>query len=205
MKKYHYLYLLFDKENNFYIGRRSCDIDPSIDRYMGSSRNKKFFPIKKRIISIVDNENILKEKERFLIRKFISNKKCMNLAVPPINDVWGTFKWANNGEKNIQIRGSECLPEGFKFGRFKPFGNNHPTIGTYQWIKGGETKRSKNCPGEGWIRGSYYNGSKNLNSRATTGFKWITNGVESKLVNSDFYLEEGWRYGRVIKDEKSKA
>lgn len=196
----HYLYLLFDKEGNFYIGRRSYKgHNVSLDKYMGSSKNKTFLPVEKKIVSFANSLQELKKRERSLIMKFISNEKCKNLAIPPIKDAWGTFKWITNGKKNIQIRDKEAIPEGFRLGRTNPFGNTHPTEGTKQWIKNGKTKRSAKCPGPGWKLGAYYDGRKNLNPRATVGMRWITNGVESKLIKSTIPLEEGWRFGRIIK------
>jgi len=196
----HYLYILFDEHKNFYIGRRSYrGKNISLNKYMGSSKNKSFKPQTKKIISFASSLEDLKKRERFLILRFIGNSKCVNLSVPPIKDAWGTFRWITNGSKNIQIRDNEAIPQGFKLGRSKPFGDKHPTEGTIQWIKNGETKRSKQCPGEGWKRGSYYDGRKNLNPRATSGMKWITNGFENKLVKQDYKLEPGWKYGRKIK------
>jgi hypothetical protein len=196
----HYLYVIFDREKNFYIGRRSYrGSDISLDRYMGSSKNSSFKPLKKSVISFANSLQELKSRERALILKFISHSKCKNLSIPPIKDAWGTFKWITNGKKNIQIRDDEAIPEGFKLGRFNPFGEEHPTKGCKQWIKDGKTKRCKECPGPGWKLGSYYDGRLNLDPRATTGMRWITNGVESKLVKHDFVLQKGWKYGRKIK------
>lgn len=196
----HYLYILFDKEGNFYIGRRSYKgTNVASDKYMGSSKNKTFLPIEKKIVSFANSLQELKKRERSLIMRFISNKRCKNLTIPPVKDAWGTFKWITDGRKNIQIRDEEAIPYGFKLGRTDPFGNKHPTEGTKQWIKDGKTKRSIECPGPGWKLGSYYDGRKNLNPKATSGMKWITNEVESKLVKSTETIEEGWRFGRTIK------
>jgi len=196
----HYLYLLFNREKDFYIGRRSYKgSNLSKDSYMGSSKDKTFFPAEKRIIAFAGSLEELKRRERSLIIKFVSNPKCRNLAIPPIKDCWGTFKWITNGRKNIQIRDAEAIPEGFNFGRVNAFGGKHPTEGCKQWIKDGETKRSINCPGPGWKLGSYYDGRKNLNPKATIGMKWITDGIESKLVKNLKNLEEGWKLGRTVK------
>jgi hypothetical protein len=192
----HYLYLVFNEENDYYVGRRSSKKDPSQDKYMGSSSDKTFNPVKKNIIAICDSYEELKSRERSLICRHIGHPKNKNKMVPPINDAWGTFKWATNEQKNIQIRDG-ILPSGFRWGRMRPFGETHPTKGTTQWIKDGETKRSKNCPGEGWVPGSYYNGKSNFNPTATKGYFWVTNGGESKLLPPDSEIPNGWKKGRT--------
>ena len=195
---FHYLYLVFDEANDYYIGRRSTEVDPSKDKYMGSCKNPSFKPVSKKVIALVDTYEDLKVRERSLIMSHIQHKKNRNGMVPPENDIFGSFRWANNGRKNIQVRDG-VLPQGFKWGRHKPFGDSHPTKGTLQWVKDGETRRSETCPGEGWVQGSYYNGRKNLVANNTKGSFWITDGVNSKLCKPEEEIPEGWRRGRTIK------
>ena len=35
------------------------------------------------------------------------------------------------------------------------------------------------------------------------GTKWITNGIEKKKIKNDDVLPDGWKYGRVLKEEKN--
>lgn len=41
-------------------------------------------------------------------------------------------------------------------------------------------------------------------SKATTGYKWITNGIESILIHSTEELPENYKYGRITKRTKIK-
>ena len=164
---------------------------------MGSCKDKSFKPTQKNIISFCETLDELKSRERKLISNHISHPKNRNRMVPPVKDIFGSFRWATNGVKNIQVR-DEILPPGFSWGRSKPFGEGHPTQGTVQWIKDGQTRRSKTCPGEGWVQGSYYNGSQNLNPEATKGYFWITDGVESKMLAPGNKIPKGWKKGRIM-------
>jgi hypothetical protein len=164
---------------------------------MGSCKDKSFVPVKKQVIAFCDNLEELKERERQLILKHISNNRNRNRMVPPEKDIFGSFKWATNGVKNLQVRDG-ILPPGFKWGRSKPFGEEHPTKGSVQWIKDGKSKRCKECPGEGWVKGSYYNGLQNLDPEATKGYFWVTNGIESKMLAPDSEIPKGWKKGRTL-------
>lgn len=87
---YHYIYKTTNMINQkFYIGRRSSDMHPDEDPYLGSGKRLKSAIKKygrdnftKEIIAIVENYDTLVETEKIIVcEQLILDKMCYNLAI----------------------------------------------------------------------------------------------------------------------------
>lgn len=79
-QKTYYVYVSFDKDDNFYIGSSSCVGDPEKHNYYGSGKaiqSGEFVPVRKRIINTYDS--------RYLAG--VAEKKLIELADPKNNPV----------------------------------------------------------------------------------------------------------------------
>jgi len=102
------------------------------------------------------------------------------------------LSWWYDGERFV--RSSE-QPKGF----YKHHAPNNPgkkTKDTIWWNNGNKHKRSKTCPGEGWVKGRL---SANFGPKPKTRC-WWTDGTYSVL--SKDCPAKNWRKGRTVKPYK---
>jgi len=85
----HYVYkTTYPKTNEFYIGVRSCNCDPRLDKYLGSGSfisdySKSDF--RKEIIAVFVSRDMAEVFEFALISKEISSGLCRNIRVQRYN------------------------------------------------------------------------------------------------------------------------
>jgi hypothetical protein len=199
-----YIYKVSDESGNFYVGKRFSNKEPLEDPYMGSFTDENFSPLYKVILEQdIECKKKLAEAEIFFIKKYINSKNCINKKIfSMVGQEQGILTWITNGVKDKQHRVDKEIPVGWKKGRSSAF-LRHPTKGTFQWIKNGNVRRCEECPGQGWQRGSYYNGSNNLDPEATKGMNWYTNGITNKLLKEEEdKIPHGYYRGRISNFKK---
>jgi hypothetical protein len=81
---HHYVYYSYEEWGRGYIGVRSCRCSPEKDPYLGSYRDKTFFPTEKIIISEFKNRQEAEKTEKTL-QEFFSVVKNPHFANQAIN------------------------------------------------------------------------------------------------------------------------
>lgn len=186
-----------------------------INSRLYESAKIEYVKYKKRLVRVFDEngKSILIEKTD---KRYVSGKlKYWGKGLFPAKDVFGnTFMISKedpryvsgdlvhtsknvmkdhiritNGIENRTIDPNNEIPNGWRKGL-----TQKSQVGTIYITNGVETKKMNSnreeIP-EGWWRGITHKNKFNYSNRM-----WITNGIESKLVDKFYVLPDGWRKGR---------
>lgn len=97
-------------------------------------------------------------------------------------------KWYTNGKKDLYIKDTDTIPDGFILGR--TFGVGKSTFGKHWYNNGIEQGNFKE--GEqpnGWVRGTL--------NKSTNGYKTYNNGIVNKVFSPTDIIPDGWTLGRL--------
>lgn len=199
--EFHYIYKITNiKNGNYYIGMHSTS--NLEDGYMGGGKRiinsiEKYGKNlhKKEIIEFLDNRINLGKREREIVNDdLIKDPLCMNLCR---GGHYNDRGWT----KEDRIKGSKKLSELWenpewrekRVNQFKErLKNNNGKLWTsFKDLKHKEESKKK----IGEKNSILQKGEKN----SQFGTFWINNGTESKKINRDVDIPNGWKKGRVQK------
>ena len=211
-RKYHYIYkTTCIITNKFYIGMHSTD--NLNDNYIGSGK-RLWYSIKKygrenhkcEILEFLKSRKLLKEREREIVNiELLNDSMCMNLMLGGE----GGFI-SEEQQRNRSLAGAKALIDKFKndlefyqehIDRSSKIFKKLHTDGKIKYntfIGKNHTEETRRKIGES--NSNKQRGSNN----SQYGKCWITNEIESKKINKDDMIPDGWRLGRkiVISNEK---
>lgn len=208
-RKYHFIYKTTCKvTSKYYYGMHSTD--DLNDGYIGSGKHLRYSINKHgkdnhvcERLEFFDSRELLKEKEKEIVNENLrSDPLCMNLMDGGSGGFISTevqFKRSSAGGKKVadkikndmdykdefSSKVSNGVKKGYENGRI---GKNY-----FSWkgkIRSKETKKKMSLAQQG-----KQSGEKN----SQYGKRWITNGVEVKVISKGDEIPEGWRFGRKIK------
>jgi hypothetical protein len=214
-KKYHYIYKTTNLINGkYYIGMHSTD--NVNDGYVGSGK-RLWYSIKKygkenfkcEILEMLPNRNSLKEKEKEIINEDLLNDvMCMNIQPGG----GGGFSNKNHRDKffnaalldNLDKKRSKkgALVTHFKRKNDNEFDKkwrksiSDANKGNQNWLGKKHTEDTKRKIGE--TNSIKQKGENN----SQFGSQWITNGKENKKIKKNDIILDGWKLGRVFKNNE---
>ena len=206
-KKYHYIYKTTNLINEkYYVGMHSTNkLD---DGYLGSGyklrrsinkHGKENF--KMEILEFFSDRSSLSDREKQLVNEeLLKEPMCMNLVfggqggfisingykkgAKKMNEVlWSNPVWVEKKKKHS----SECIKYLHSIGFFNNYSNPRFAYKSH-------TLEAKSKIGR--ANSIHQIGDKN----SQFGTCWITNGIENKKIKKSSIITDGWKFGRILKN-----
>jgi hypothetical protein len=214
-KKYHYIYKTTNLINEkYYIGMHTTD--NLNDGYIGSGK-KLWHSINKygkenfkcEILEILPNKCSLKEREKELVNEnLLKDPMCMNLTIGGGDGFYYINKMGINNKSNQFILGGKASAK--KLETDEVWRVKHSQIASENF-----KKAHKN----GKIKYDTFTGKKHTEdtkrkisetnsikqkgeNNSQFGSQWITNGKENKKIKKNDVMLDGWKLGRIFKNNE---